>query len=189
MALFSEVPNGQHNILASNGSDKLRWRYANGTFAKEVLAHACGNPLARNQKEIDSGRPHHTYQDLWTHLGTPNEDAVREALTVRPSASSPPESEMKSSHVSLLKFDLPQWNADDPAFWFKQAEDAFAMVKKPNGETQEVTDKEKLTIVGRHLPPKTMAEYKHLYIANDYDKFEKAICGAAIKTDTVLLKK
>ena len=92
------------------------------------------------------------------HLGTPNEDAVREALTVRPSASSPPESEMTSSHVSLLKFDLPQWNADDPAFWFKQAEDAFAMVKKPNGETQEVTGKERLTIVGRHLPPKTMQE-------------------------------
>ena len=145
-------------------------------------------PEENRLREITPYVPRFVETIPW-HLGTRNEDAVREALTVRPSASSPPESEMKSSHVSLLKFDLPQWNADDPAFWFKQAEDAFAMVKKPNGETQEVTDKEKLTIVGRHLPPKTMAEYKHLYIANDYDKFEKAICGAAIKTDTVLLKK
>ena len=50
-----------------------------------------------------------------------------------PAETAPPET---MSRTTLDKLTLPPYNAKDPKLWFKQAEDAFALVKNTAGQLE-----------------------------------------------------
>ena len=98
----------------------------------------------------------------------------------------PLEENVDMSQPSLDKLSLPPWNAEDPIFWFKQAEDSFDLVTKTNGEPVITTNKQRLTLVGKAIPSKLMTAHKAFYLADDYEGFKNALCGIAVKTDAAI---
>ena len=86
------------------------------------------------------------------------------------------------------KINLPQWDAEDPAYWFVRAEGNFELLKGADGVALQLSDKEKLTLVGNAIPAEVMKRYKADVIANSYDTFKNAICGATTKTEALLFE-
>ena len=83
---------------------------------------------------------------------------------------------------------LPQWDAEDPTYWFVRAEGNFELLKGADGTTLPLSDKEKLTLVGNAIPAMVMKRYKADVVASDYEAFRSAICGAMTKTDAQLFE-
>ena len=181
-----------HTLAPTKQKDLLKWRNHTRTrFVSEDQAYAAGKLLARSPAEREAKVPHATVQDLKNLLiqaGRPaTDEAIQAELTLDspedPVETAPPET---MSRTTLDKLTLPPYNAKDPKLWFKQAEDAFALVRTPEGQPIITDPKTKLTLVGKAIPPELMTAHKAFYLADDYEGFQNALCGVAVKTDAAI---
>ena len=92
------------------------------------------------------------------------------------------------ANMSSLRLNLPPWDSEDPVYWFKRVKGAFKLCKDSAGSPAAISAEDKLSLVGNVLPADIMKEYKDYVMKDDFDGFEKAVCGAAAKTDTALFK-
>ena len=84
------------------------------------------------------------------------------------------------------KINLPEWDPEDPTYWFSRAEGNFELLKKADGSQLTLTSREKLTLVGNAIPAKVMKRYKADVIDNNYEAFKNTVCGATNRTDAQL---
>ena len=86
----------------------------------------------------------------------------------------------------IIRIELPEWDPEDPTYWFSRAEGNFELLKKADGSQLTLTNREKLTLVGNTIPAEVMKRYKADVIDNDYEAFKNTVCGAASRTDAQL---
>ena len=125
----------QHTLAPPRQKDLLKWRNHTRTrFVSEDQAYAAGKFLARSPADREAKVPHATVQDLRNFLiqaGLPatDEDIQAELTLDNPDDSAEITTPETMSRTTLDKLTLPPYNAKDPKLWFKQAEDAFALVQ------------------------------------------------------------